>query len=240
MTIKYSLHENHLPNGGNSYRARVEYTSLVDVEGVLDRMVLQHSTVTRADMLAVLEEFLNAVLELLLLGMRVVTPFGEFGLTIKGSFDSTEDRFQASRHQLELVLKPGKRLEREFKRQAKAKKVEGNVPYPALYGYTNLADPAAANSLIPGQMAQVTGRSLKFDPSDERQGLFLIPLTETDSTEPPGPPIRVSQVGHNTSHKLLFLIPSPLSPGSYRLEVRAVFGVDQLRAGRLPQLLQVS
>lgn len=240
MTIKYSLHENHLPNGGNSYRARVEYTSLIDLEGVLERMVLQHSTVTRADMLAVLEEFLNAVLELLLLGMRVVTPFGEFGLTIKGSFESTEDRYQASRHQIELVLKPGKRLDREFRRRARAKKVEGNVPYPTLYGYTNLADPAAADSLIPGQMAQVIGHALKFDPSDQQQGLFLIPLNETDATVPAGPPIRVSQVGHNTRHKLLFLIPAALPPGSYHLEVRAVFGVDHLRAGRLPQVLQVS
>jgi hypothetical protein len=203
-------------------------------------MVLQHSTITRADMLAVFEEFLVALLELLLLGMRVVTPFGEFGLTIKGSFESEQDRFQAGRHQLELVLKPGKRLEREFKRQARARKVEGRVPYPTPRLYTNLADPAAADRLTPGQMARITGQRLKFNPDDERQGLFLIPLTAGLDSPPAGPAVRVSQVGHNTSRQLLFLIPPDLSPGAYRLEVRAVFGLDQLRTGRLQQVLLVS
>lgn len=240
VTIKYNLHKNHLPNGAEAYRARVEYVGVVDLEAVLNRMVLQHSTITRADMLAVFEEFLVALLQLLLDGMRVVTPFGEFGLTIKGSFESAQDKFQASRHQIELVLKPGKRLEREFKRQARARKVEGKVPYPTPKLYTNLADPTAADRLIPGQMARLTGQRLKFDPADERQGLFLVPLSDGLNSPPAGPAVRVSQVGHNTSSQLLFLVPPDLSPGPYRLEVRAVFGVDQLRMGILPQVLLVS
>lgn len=237
MTIKYHLHKNHLPNGADTYRARVEYVRAVNMEGVLDRMVMQHSTITRADMLAVLEEFLGAVLQLLLDGMRVVTPFGEFGLTIKGSFESMEDKFHAGRHRIELVLKPGQRLEREFKRQARARKVEGKVPYPNPRRYINLADPAAADRLIPGQMARLTGAHLKFDPADERQGLFLVPLTAGLDSRPAGPAIRVSQVGHNTSRHLIFLLPPDISPGSYRLEVRAVFGVGSLRTGRLEEVL---
>lgn len=239
MTIKYRLQKNDLPNGGKSYRARVEYTGLIDLEGILDRMVLQHSTLTRADMLAVLEELLNALLDMLLLGMRVVTPFGEFGLTIKGTFESEQDRYQPGRHQLELVLKPGKRLERDFKRRAKARKVEGNIPYPVPGYYTNLADPAAADQLMPGQMARLTGQKLKFNPADERQGLFLIPLTAGLNSPPAGPAIRVNQVGHNTSRQLLFLVPPDLPPGPYRLEARAVFGLDRLRSGALPQVLRV-
>jgi hypothetical protein len=240
MTIKYHLHKNHLPNGADAYRARVAYQRVVDLEGVLDQMVSQNSSITRADMLAVFEDFLLALLRLLLLGARVVTPFGEFGLTIKGSFASEQDKFQAGRHQIELVLKPGKRLEREFKRQARARKVESKVPYPTPWRYTNLADPAAADRLTPGQMARLTGHWLKFDPTDERQGLFLLPLTAGSDSTPSGPAVRVSQVGHNTSRKLIFLTPPDLSPGPYRLELRAVFGLDQLRTGRLPQLLLVA
>lgn len=240
MTIKYHLHKNHLPNGADSYRARVEYVRVMNLEGVLDRMVSQHSSITRADMLAVLEEFLVAVLQLLLDGMRVVTPFGEFGLTIKGSFASMEDKFHAGRHQVELVLKPGKRLEREFKGQARARKVEGKVPYPTPRRYINLANPAAADRLIPGQMARLTGAHLKYDPADERQGLFLVPLTAGLDSRPTGPAVRVSQVGHNTSRQLIFLLPLDLPPGPYRLEVRAVFGLDQLRTGRLQEVLLVS
>jgi hypothetical protein len=240
MTIKYHLHKNHLPNGANFFRARVEYQRVADLEGVLDQMISQNSSITRADMLAVFEDFLLALLQLLLQGVRVVTPFGEFGLTIKGSFEGEQDKFNARRHQIELVLKPGKRLEREFKRQATARKVEGKVPYPTPRLYANLADPSATGRLAPGQMAQVTGHWLKFDPADERQGLFLIPLTGGVDSPPAGAGIRVNQVGHNTSRKLIFLVPPDLALGAYRLEVRAVFGVDSLRTGRWQEVLLVS
>jgi hypothetical protein len=237
MTIKYVLHKNDLPNGGYFWRARVAYVRVANLEAVLDQMISQHSTITRPDMLAVFEDFLQALLHLLLEGVRVVTPFGEFGLTIKGNFESDQDH--ARRHQIELLLKPGKRLEREFKRQARARKVEGKVPYPNPKHLFNVSDPAASNCLTPGHMARLSGYHLKFDPTDEQQGIFLIPVTEDDIAGAVGPAVRVSQVGHNTSRKLIFLVPADLSPGTYRLEVRAVFGRDTLRSGELQQVLYV-
>lgn len=237
MTINYVLHKNDLPNGGVAWRARVSYVRVANMEAVINRMISQNSTITRPDMLAVFEDFLQALLHLLLEGVRVVTPFGEFGLTIKGNFESDQDH--ARRHQIELLLKPGKRLEREFKRQARARKVEGKVPYPNPKRLFNTSDPAVSNCLIPGHMTRLSGYHLKFDPGDERQGIFLIPITEDNIASTAGPAVRVSQVGHNTSRQLIFLVPSDLPPGAYRLEVRAVFGRNTLRSGRLDEVLHV-
>ena len=65
MTIQYKLFENHLPNGADLYQARVAYNRVVDLDGVIEPMDYRSSSITRADMLAVLEDFYQALLMLL-------------------------------------------------------------------------------------------------------------------------------------------------------------------------------
>jgi hypothetical protein len=43
-------------------------------------------------------------------------------------------------------------------------------------------------------MARLTGQRLKFDPADERQGLFLIPLTAGRTRRPKSPGARLGGV----------------------------------------------
>ena len=126
MTIPYKLFENHLPNGADSYRARVAYNRVVDLDGVIETMDYRGSTLTRADMLAVLEVFHETLLKLLLEGNKVKTPFGVYGMTVKGNFENSLDRFTARRHRLEITTKSGERLQQEFARKARAKKKKAN------------------------------------------------------------------------------------------------------------------
>ena len=143
MTIPYKLFENHLPNGGDSYRARVAYNRVVDLDGVIKTMDYRGSTLTRADMLAVLEVFYETLLQLLLEGNQVKTPFGVYGLTIKGGFETSLDRFSARRHRVEITTKPGERLQKEFTRKAQARKKSANRPHPIPVRYRNLGNAEA-------------------------------------------------------------------------------------------------
>jgi hypothetical protein len=239
MTIQYKLFENHLPNGADSYRARVAYNRVVDLDGVIETMDYRSSSITRADMLAVLEDFHQALLMLLWEGTKVVTPFGVYGLTVKGHFESTLDRFDARRHRLEITTKPGQRLQQEFARKARAKKKKAIRPNPIPECYRNLADSEVDGILTPGRMAQVTGHRLKFDPDDPEQGLFLIPARNGDQITPPGPAIRITDIARNKGRELIFMVPAHLPVGAYVLEVRALFGQHSLRSGRLEEKLIV-
>ena len=232
MTIPYKLFENHLPNGGDSYRARVAYNRVVDLDGVIETMDYRGSTITRADMLAVLEVFHETLLKLLLEGNKVKTPFGVYGLTVKGNFENSLDRFTARRHRLEITTKPGERLQREFARRARAKKKNANRPHPIPVRYRNLGNTEADGILSPGRMAQVTGHRLKFDPDDSEQGIFLIPAKN-------GEVIRINDIARNKGRELIFMVPSDLPVGLYILEVRAIFGRHSLRTGRLEEKLIV-
>ena len=54
MAINYCLLENNLTSDPNDYAAQVKITSSADLEQIADRMIEQGSTVTKADILAVL------------------------------------------------------------------------------------------------------------------------------------------------------------------------------------------
>lgn len=239
MTIKFRLQPKHLPGEASRYSARVVYSEVVDLEGLIETMDLRGASITRSDMLAVFEVLLQTLLYLLWRGVRIVTPFGEFGLTIKGDFSDEADNFDPRRHRVELLLKPGERLKEEFAQKVEVRRQQKRVPSPILTQCTNLADPTAAGLLSPGRMARLRGYDLKFDPADPEQGIFLIPLPGGLSSDPQAAPIRVSEVGRNKGRELIFVVPPNLAVGAYALEVHAAFGQSLIRHGRLEETLLV-
>ena len=71
MTIKYALFENHLTSEPNQFSARVRFTGSVGLDMLAQRILDQGSTVTRPDILAVLENMIMATEGYLLEGYRV-------------------------------------------------------------------------------------------------------------------------------------------------------------------------
>ncbi len=232
MPIRYVLLKNALSDDPDDYVARVISYDSVGLEEVIERMVQQGSTVTRADIVSVLEDFYTAIKGLLLNGVNVNTPLANFRLSIKGTFRDITDRFDADRHQLRAVITAGSRLRRAIRFEGRPVKEESPVrfrPYPVTY--TDLNSGEHNQTLTPGGLGQIEGYRLKFDADDPLQGIFFI---AEDGTE-----TRVRVMGENRPGKLLFLIPD-LAPGSYRLEVRTLYqGTGFLRTGRLSDRLTV-
>lgn len=104
-------------------------------------------------------------------------------------------------------------------------------PLPGRLVYYNYNDETGGGVLTPGGMARLNGYRLKFDPADPAQGIFLIAANSSVT--------RVEIVGRNMPNELIFLTPPGLTPGQYRLEVRACFGPNHLRSGQLQELLTV-
>lgn len=240
MKINYYLQENRLPNGDNAYRARVKYSRVLTLDDIIDEMNLPFSGVTKALIQAIFGEFRKIVYRRLLDGCKIVTPFGEFGLTVKGQFEDNIDRFQSPKQKFAIKLKPDEQMQAALEKEARGHKIETRVHRPNLQSCTNLFDESATNTLTPGEMARVFGYHLKFDQADPRQGIFLLPVIESDGRlKLDGKPIRIDRIGYNKGRKLIFLVPNDLPAGTYFLEVRAVFGKNRLRKGQLPQVLRV-
>ena len=233
MPINYVLFENNLTSDPNDYMAMVQPSGTADLEAVIERMIQQGSTVVKADVLSVLEDYHSAIENMVLEGMSITTPGANFGASVKGVFDGQADSFESGRHQLTGTVSPGKRFRKAIRGRGQVTKQEAVKPMPNLLEYTDFISGERNSVLTPGGMGQVVGHRLKFDPAAADQGLFFV---AEDGGE-----TRVDVVGRNKPGDLMFTVPAGLVAGDYTLEVRATLrGSEELRTGVLWETLSVS
>ncbi len=230
--ITFVLLENHLTTDPDDYMAVVQPSGTATQEDVIEHIIQQGSTVTRADILSVIEDHATAVIYLVLDGKTVTTPLANFGVAIKGVFDGKGDSFDPSRHQLRGTVNAGKRYRKEVPNKAKTGKAEARLPAPNPEEYNDLNTGERNGVLTSAGMGQNIGHRLKFDPADDNQSIFFVAED--------GSATKVEVAGRNKPAELMFLIPT-LASGDYQLEVRAaVYDSQQVRTGTLPMTLTVS
>jgi hypothetical protein len=230
MSIEYILIENRTLLASGKFTARVRAAKTADYEAVIDHMVQRGSTVSRADIVSVLEDFCGTVEMLTLDGFNVNTPVANFHLSIQGTFDGPMDGFDPSRHRLAVRVGPGRRVRKTIPARAQITKayVGDTVPLPKQY--RDSRSQTENDRLTPGGTGWLLGKELTFDRADAQQGLFFVAAAGTAT--------RVEEVTKNTGSEVLFLVPS-LPAGVYTLEVRALFGSEDLRTGVLKASLTV-
>ena len=232
MSINYALFENNLTSDPGDYLARVQSNGTAEMEDVIDRMIEQGSTVVKADILSVLEDYHTAIENMVLEGMNVNTPGANYKATIKGIFNGQADSFDPNRHQVRASVSAGIRFRKAVEERARPSKQEAVRPKPSLLEFTDLNSAERNSILTPGGMGQVVGHRLKFDAEDATQGIFFVAADDSET--------EVTVVGRNMPAELMFLIPDGLTAGDYTLEVRAGFGEDDVRSGALDVPLTVS
>jgi len=231
--ISYGLYKNLLQNGKGYYRAQVQPVRSCGLDEVIERMIQHGSTLTKQDVMAVLDEFFDTVELLVLEGNNVVTPLANFSVSIKGNFTSTDDSFDSSRHQIEPIVNPNQALRRLIKSKAQVQQQQASRPMPQPEEYLNPNNnETSPDQLVPGGGAIVRGHQLQFDPVDPEQGIYL--------ANGDGSSTRAEVILRNTNRELSFLVPAGLHPGTYTVEVRVRYGSERIRSGRLEQSLAVA
>ena len=230
MPINYTPQQNNFATDPDDHMAVVISAGSVEQEGVIQRMIERGSTVTEADILAVLHDYHAAIESLTLEGFKVLTPGANYFTSIKGTFNGPTDSYDPSRHSVEPSLRPGKQYRRTIRERARVRKVESSKPAPNPLTYADFGSSQSNNAITLGGMAQIVGHRLKFDVADPGQGIFF---TASDGTA-----TRVDMVGKNMPGELMFMTPASLPPGNYTLTVRAAFG-KSIRTGLLDVELTV-
>ena len=231
MPLKYALFENHLTDDPNDYMAKVQDVQPSTFDDVIDLMISRGSTVTRAEAMAVFEEYGLALEQLLREGRSVNTPLFNLTPSIKGVFFGLNDPFEASRHQVRINVKPGTRL-RQIEAQIPVERVSPTERLPNPREFVDANSGARNGPLTPGGLGTLLGDYLKFNPNDTEQGIFFIDAAEAAT--------RVTVISVNKPKELHFLVPATLASGTYSVEVRAILPqATQRRTGVLPHPLQV-
>ena len=234
MTIKYALYENKLTEAADLYAARVLISGSADLNTVADRIVEQGSTVTRTDVIAVLEGAIVAVENLILEGARV--NFGglcDLYPKIKGKFNGITDHYDPSRHQVDVGAAPGSRVRKTIRESATVTKEETILPSPLILEYVDLGSGEINDHVTPGSIGTIHGSRLAFDEQASDEGIYF------RSASGPGY-VKVSAIQKNKPSELVFMVPE-LTAGTYRVEVNKRFTTDgQLRTGRMDTILTVA
>jgi hypothetical protein len=231
MSITYSLIPNHLTDAPNDYMAVVEGQRTRNIDDVIDAIVDRGSTVTRADILSVMEGYQAVVNTFLDDGDRVQTPIFRTSTSIKGVFVDQTDTFDRSRHYIRLNITPGERIG-SIAEGLTVEKVAATQTRPVLELYKDFSTDTLNETITPGSSGELRGSHLKVDPEDTEQGIFFIAADGTET--------KATMMMRNMPANLIFMIPDGLASGEYNIEVRAIpKNHNNMRTGRLDGVLIV-
>jgi hypothetical protein len=230
--IEYVIRKSKLSTLAGAHVASVRPGRPADMEEIIERIAEHDSTVSKPDILCVLEDFFTAIERLLLEGHNVNTPLASFRVGIQGRFKGPNDAFDPARHRIVARVSSGARLRKTVADRATAIKQETSKCSPSPNEYVDVNSGARDSALTSGGMGQLFGYRLSYDPADAQQGIFFI---SADGGEE-----RVEVIGRNKPHELMFTVPV-LAAGSYTLEVRTILNDNhEIRCGRLEAALTVA
>ncbi len=228
MGIEYMIRKTSLTNIPGAHLAHVVPGQPAEMDEIIERIAEHNTTVSKPDILSVLEDFYVSIEKMLLEGRNVNTPMASFRTSIIGRFEGINDTFEGNRHRIMARVIPGNRL-RAAVAKAEPIKLETTDVKPNPNEYIDMNSGVHDSTLTSGGMGELLGYRLVFDPADLLQGIFF---RAQDGTE-----TRVQIVGRNMPKDLLFTVPV-LPAGTYTVLVRAVMrGTTDVREGVLkPQL----
>lgn len=238
MTAFYKLYKTGFSNGSNKYHAKVQYNQVMTEEDIIDLMMLNGSPFSKSDTQAVIEKYFDTINVAAQNGWQVVTRNALYGFTIKGVFTGPQDQLDPSRHQIVANVQAGQDFRKAVDQGVPIEKEVNYKKRPDLDGYLNLYNGAPDTELSPSHNGRIFGNRLRFDLDDPQQGLFIIPVDD-NGVDNPGEAVRVEEFTRITPKELTFRVPDNLTPGLYKLEVRAKYGKSGLRTGELEDVLAV-
>lgn len=233
--LKYALRENLLTAAPDDFMAQVQDVRSYTLDEIIDLMMQKGSTLTRADVAAVLQIYGEVCASLIADGSALNTPLMNTALSISGVFNGANDAFDKKRHTVNLNISAGTALKAALGK-IKCEKTGTTSTDPYINEVKDIVSGTVNAELTKGGIVQITGSRLKFDAKDAAQGIFFIPET--------GAPVRAAVIAENKPARLMAIIPADLAAGTYYIEVRSKHSgggkpLKAVKAGRFAKPLTV-
>lgn len=234
--LKYSLRENLLTAAPDDFMAQTQDVRSYTLDEIIDLMMQKGSTLTRADVSAVLQIYGEVCASLIADGSALNTPLMNTALSISGVFNGANDSFDKKRHTVNLNITAGTALKAAIGK-IRCEKTGTASTDPYITEVSDIVSGTVNTTLTKGGVVQLTGSRLKFNQKDLSQGIFFIPET--------GNPVRVSVIAENKPARLMAIIPADLEAGTYYIEVRTKYAnatkqLKTLKVGRFAKPLTIT
>ncbi|MGF7109487.1 hypothetical protein J2Z29_002051 [Treponema pedis] len=172
-------------------------------------MVRRGTTVTRTDLVAIMQLYTEECSFIVEEGGTLNTPLINTSMSITGVFDGADDSFDKKRHAVSLNISAGTALKTALgKTKAVKTETAGTEPY-----ITAVTDKLTGDSetIKIGSVMEILGSRLKFDDKDTEQGVFAVSGMSA---------VRCASVVENKPARLIVLLDATVPAGEFTLEVR--------------------
>ncbi len=206
------------------------------VDKLAKRIAVSGTTVSKADVLAVLNNLGDVIIDEVMHGMAVEIPgLGSIHLFANGVMDKDGNDIapKGRRYRMKMTFKKALLNLTISTDNLSAELVDFKAKTPKPTRFEDARSGTINTQLTRGKMAALHGKYLRVDLSAEDEGVWLIPETPDDET------LRVTDFLDNNPARLSFLIPTELQVGQrYRVEVRnRINGSKHLAIGSLTETL---
>ena len=216
--IDFYLRENHLSTSEeNRYMANVVKKRTVEQEELVDIMLGKNTTVTRQDMIVVLDLLKETVMEQILSGYPVKTDLFKANVSIRGGFLNSYDEYSKSRHAVCVNMNSNTDFRKELAFRAKVEQVLPPTPTPYVRQIFDYEKDGFSTEMAAGTMIALKGAHFR----DEERGttVYLTPEGGGDSI----PMGKINQVKDRT---VICHLPEPLTAGKYYITVALGEGLE--------------
>ncbi|MBI9060659.1 MAG: DUF4469 domain-containing protein [Marinilabiliaceae bacterium] len=233
MSLNYALLENLLTPAPNDYMAQVQNVKSHDIDSVVARMLERGSTITKTDILAVLEMFFDEVTKITREGETVNLPIFNTRLSVSGVFSGATDSYDASRHAVKVNVNAAKLLT-EALRQVKTQKVATKEVQPMVLEVKDSISQSVNDTLTSGGVVEITGSMLKIEGEAPQTGIYFVDEDNTAHA--------VTTIVDNKPGRLIAIVPT-LDSGTYHLQIKTQYngggGLKEPRTGTFNKSLTV-
>lgn len=209
--MNYYLRKNPLSTSDeNRYMACVSKKDTLRQSQVVEHMLKRNTTVSRQDIIVVLDLLKETVIDLVTDGFPVIMDLFKARAGIKGGFTSLEDEFDKNRHRVSLNLNAAPSFKKELTEKAAFEKASRMMKKPELGQVYDYRTRSVSTELNAGSLISLTGRQLLPEEGDPR--VFLRAEGAEDLIE-------ITDLHDVTERRILCSLPEDLAAGTYILKV---------------------
>jgi len=232
MSLSIVVKKNAFPAAQNPYFVRSANSDLVDFEDFVAEMADGRTTLSQRDIIAAIQLAKEKLVRSLAQGASIKLPFGTFFLCASGTMSSLEDSFLPSDasndHELRVHFRPSSDFEDQIRaavRVVRVEPVDRMSPVPRSIVSAAGSEPGKAK---PGDIVDIRGLRLKFDPANAQEGVFFVGASAGAGGE-----ARAELYPLVQPRTIIAAMPPALPEGSYSVVIRSLAGGTTLREGRL-------
>lgn len=208
--MNYYLRKNPLAAESESpYMARVARKETLWQDDIISRMMKKNTTVTRQDILVVLDLMKETVMEEALTGNPIIMDLFKVQPGIRGGFLSAADEFDGTRHKVALNLNASADFRKDFIKTAELTKVSAKEELKQIEHLFDYESWTISDTFPAGGTVQLRGRNLLTLEAPEVH-------LQREGTEEV---VTVEKIFNYNDRTILFALPADLEAGNYQLSV---------------------